>query len=144
MNIQVNGVQITLTQDQLNHIHQELNKPVKPTAEQRFLQLCEGLTIKIDKEKYPNSIFFFKGNDFFFEYNSKSGSLWCSRNRVWSFLEKEYSLNYNEIESLIKDMLEKHFNLRGVTPSVLGSVYCIRLEKHFNLRGVTPKNQPIG
>ena len=84
------------------------------SKEERFLQLIDGLTIKIDKEKYSDSIFFFKGNDYYFEIEKTD--IWCSYDQVWSVFKREYGMNYDGIQVFIKDMVERHFKMNGVTP----------------------------
>ena len=54
---------------------------------------------------------FYKDNKQYFEYSLKYDILWCSEKNVWNVFEKEYGLNYNEIEDLLKDMLKKYFNM---------------------------------
>ena len=119
MNVNVNGVSITLTEEQLKHIDAEvkkMNQPKRPTPAERFWQLCKGLTIKIDKEGYPDSVFFFKDDECQFEYDTANGHLWCRYSSIWSVFEKEYSMEYSEIQSLIKIQVEEHFKCKGVTP----------------------------
>jgi len=112
MNVNVNGVSITLTEEQLKHIDAEvkkMNEPKKPTPEERFWQLCEGLTIKNDRGKYPDVVFFFKDDEATFEYDAKNRYLWCRHSTVWSVFEKEYGMKYNDIQYLIKNQVEEHF-----------------------------------
>ena len=47
-------------------MRKKLNEP-EISKEQRFLELLNGCTIKIDKEEYPNSVFYVKGGKIFFE-----------------------------------------------------------------------------
>ena len=122
MNVNVNGVSITLTEEQLKHIDAEvkkMNQPKRPTPAERFWQLCEGLSLKIDKERYPDSVFFFKEDEYQFEYDTANGHLWCRYSSIWTVFEKEYSMKYNDIQSLIKNQVEEHFKCKGVTPRPL-------------------------
>lgn len=85
---------------------------------QRFQELMiEGVSIKIDDKKYPNSTFGFKNDIFLWEYNSKKGYLWISYTQIWSKLEGEFSLNYQELKELIKITVEEHFNCKGIIPN---------------------------
>src|SRR5574338_1170143 len=85
-----------------------INAPEKPTPEERFWQRCDGLTIKIDREKFPYSVFFFKNDELQFEYHTKNGYLWCLYSSIWSVFEKEDGMKYSEIQSLIKTQVEDH------------------------------------
>ena len=92
----------------------------KNGKEDLFLYLIEDLVIKIDKEKYPNSIFLFKNGEVWFEIykrqDEKNGNIWCSNKHYWLVFEREYGLNYTEIQELTKDMVGKHFKLKELTP----------------------------
>lgn len=137
MNITINGVSITLTSEQIQQIDAEIkkNQPAsKPTPEERFWQLCNGLEIKIDLEKYPNTIFFFKGEDLWFEYEAETGYLWCRYLYVWSVFEKEYGMNYSKIKSLIKKQVENHFKCKEVTPIRLQRTGIHPVENHFKCK----------
>lgn len=93
-----------------------INRPEK-TKEERFWELIlQTSAIKIDKEAYPDSTFGFVNNTFLWEYNSKCKVLYLSYSSICSILEKEFDLNYNEIQQLIKEQVEEHFKVKGVTP----------------------------
>ena len=49
-----------------------IEQPNKISAEERFWQLTEGLMLKTDWKNYPDSIFFFKEKDWWFEYELKT------------------------------------------------------------------------
>jgi len=53
---------------------------------------------------YPNEV---KGICLF-EQDQKNGYLWCDRDEIWSFFENNFSTNYQEIQSFIKELLEEH------------------------------------
>ena len=90
--------------------------------EDLFLHLCEGLEIREDRNRYPNSIFLMKNGEVWFEIekeqNEKNGKFWCSFEKYWSVFEKKLRLNYTEIQSFTKDMVERHFKLSGLTPNI--------------------------
>ena len=131
-----------MTKEEALHKIEELrqfieNEEKKPTKEERFLELINGCEIKIDKAKYPNSVFFFKGDKYFFEIEKQY--LWCSYVNVWSVFESEFKLGYDEIKSLIKSMVEEHFKMKGVTPISLAIKQLMKVEEHFKMKGVTPE-----
>jgi hypothetical protein len=66
-------------------------------------------------KKRPGSIFFYTlGDDgskkVWMEQDSKNGFLWCRWSDFWSFFENEMRLNYSEIQSLVKTMVEQHLS----------------------------------
>lgn len=83
------------------------------TPEERFWQLMNGCTIYTEKES-PDSIFFMKDGEVWFEL--ENSTLWCRWSRVWSVFENPpYNMNYNSIQSLIKDQVEERFKMKGIT-----------------------------
>ena len=85
------------------------------TPEQRLLQLFEGCVIHFD-EQYPESVFFMKDGEIYFELDAKNNYIWCRYNYVWQLFETEFDLNSNQIRDLIKGQVEQRFKMRGVTP----------------------------
>lgn len=82
--------------------------------------LGNELTVKIDREKYPNSVFYFKGDSCLLELE-KSGSttyLSCNYSKIWNPISEQFSLGYSEIQQLIKETVEEHFKMRDVTPTI--------------------------
>jgi hypothetical protein len=76
--------------------------------------IINGLTVKIDREKYPNSVFFFKGNKVFFEL--EKSTLWCRHNEVWLIISQAIAGDYYATKAFITNKVEEYFNLKGVTP----------------------------
>lgn len=98
---------------------QELPKVIEtnPTHEQRFLELIQGLKIRLNPD-YPNSIPFFKMDRCFIELDLKIKIIWLSSRFFWLVFEREFALNDYEIGELMKTLLQKYFKLEGFTPGV--------------------------
>ncbi len=64
-------------------------------------------TFYVDSERKPL---------FYYRQDSENGVVWVSYGRIWSVLEKDFDLNYGEIEELIKVWLGETYNLMGLTP----------------------------
>lgn len=86
------------------------------TKEFYFKELLNYLTIKEDKVKYPGYIFYFKDDQCYFQYNKKTGNFHCNFNKVWLIFEKKYHMKHGDIQIFIKNMVEEHFKLKGLTP----------------------------
>lgn len=85
---------------------------------ERFYELFFNFdSLKEDQKEYPNVIFAFKENKYYWDFNKKTGSLWLSYKFIWSKFENEYNLNYNDIQIFIKYLVEKHFNSKDATPT---------------------------
>ncbi len=139
MEIKVNDVSITLTGEQLAQIDAELKKRNNIiSAEQRFLEMWNGCIQNFDFEKNPNRIFLLKNNGIWFQQDLKNDILWCDYNKVCSVFEKEYGMKYNEIQSFIKDILERRFKLGYLTPVKFLYLTSKPLERRFKLGYLTP------
>jgi len=115
----------------------ELKKPEK-TAGQRLWELVSGTEIKFDFDKYPNTIFGFRGDKYVWELDFRNNYLWLRHSTVWSVLENEYGLNYSDVQSLVKNEMDKHFKCRGVTPTIRKGKSSQEVDKHFKCREVKP------
>ena len=79
-----------------------------------ILDKIKDLTLFIDEDgrhNYMNS----KG-EFIFEQDEKNDRLWVRYYVFWSVLEDEYSLKYDDIQDIIKGMVETAYKMRVGTP----------------------------
>lgn len=138
MQIDVNGVQITLTEEQLSKIKAQTEKK---SPEERFLELIAGIEINkpiVDFEKYPNSLFWFnKEGQMLFEYDFKNDILGCDYSPVWLVFYNEYNFNCDKTQAFIKTQVEKNFKLKGITLLIPTLWRGRMIEEHFKLKGVT-------
>ena len=68
-----------------------------------------------ETEKYRNYIFFMKEGEVVFDYNKKVGIVYISYDKIWSFLENFFELEYEEIQDITKQWVEEHYKLRVTT-----------------------------
>ena len=71
-------------------------------------------------DKYPDSIFYKKDDILLFEYNLKFGYFCYDFSKIWLVFYKKFGLNSQEMNTLIKGLVEEHLNLKGVTPMAPG------------------------
>lgn len=107
--------------------------------EDMFLEITNDFCIKSDEETYPDTLFFFVCNRNIFQYELTTGNFYCSFHFYWSIFEKEYELNYNEIQSFTKNMVEKHFKLKELIPILLKNHDFKRVEEHFKTKKLRPR-----
>lgn len=119
----------------LKEIQEIIDKP-EITPEQRLLGILNGCEVKIDKEKYPNSVFLFKNGECYFEIEKQY--LWCRYKHVWQIFENEFSMNYADIQQFIKGQVEEHFKCKGLTPLFFRPQNTESVEEHFKCMGLTP------
>jgi hypothetical protein len=74
-----------------------------------------------------------------FKQDRKNGSLWCNKNEVWKFLEKNYRDNYTAVQSLIKGWLIEADKLNVLTPICLSNPSQNLLVEADKLNVLTPR-----
>jgi hypothetical protein len=68
-----------------------------------------------ENDKYPDFIFYKKGDKIIFDYNKKNGEVYMNYNLIWSFFESYFGMNNQQIQALTKDWVEERYNLRVTT-----------------------------
>ena len=70
-------------------------------------------------KRYPESTFFYKNGDIFFELDKKTNTLYCSYENVWKKISIESPLvEYTEKQEVINIFIQRFTNLESVTPSM--------------------------
>ena len=68
--------------------------------------------IKVTQHNYPDTVQLGSVTDI------KESNLWCDHNNIWSVFELQFGMNYRQISDFIKNMVEKHLNMKDVTPTL--------------------------
>ena len=115
------------------------SKPKSP--KDFFLEIFNGATVKIDLEKYPNSIFYFSGDTFLLEIEKRDEKLiaWCNYHKIWDPISTTNAWNYSQTQEFLTVTIEDHFKLREVTADARNFLPSSKIEEHFKLREVTAK-----
>ena len=128
--IEVNGVTIELTDDQVKKILEQTKiKNTKELVKQEILEMLEkyksnvrflGENYKVSK--YPTYRFKILDENgdwlFIIDYDSKKQRFWYSYHRVWMFFNDKHSINKDDIKEVMKSILEEHLNLKEATPKI--------------------------
>ena len=69
----------------------------------------------------PDTIFFVK-DDVIQMRLHKNGNLFCKHDSLWSVFKREYDLNYDDIQKVIKDVVDEALKHDGVTPEI-GNIF---------------------
>ena len=72
-----------------------------------------------ETEKYPNYIFYRKGDKIIFYYNKENGYVYVDYNEIWLFFESYFGMEYQQIQDITKIWVEEHYKL-GVTTTAKG------------------------
>lgn len=105
--VTIEGVEIELTPDQIKKI--EASK--KPSPKQYLIDILNKLTGRV----YLYRQVWYLGDQWIFEVDYKSKILWCYHYKVWEKFY-EYSMNDDQIQQLMQDVVCKALNLEGFTP----------------------------
>ena len=128
--IEVNGVTIELTKDQVKKILEQTKiKNAKELVKQEILEMLEKYKSNVrfldenyKVSKYPTSRFDILNENgewlFDIDYDSKNPRFLYSYYRILAIFRENYSINYDDFQEVMKSILEEHLNLKGVTPSV--------------------------
>ena len=128
--IEVNGVTIELTDDQVNKILEQAKiKDTKELVKQEILEMLEKYKSNVrfldencNVSKYPTSRFeiFNENGEWLFDidYDSKNPRFLYSYYIILAIFRENYSINYDDFQEVMKSILEEHLNLRGVTPKI--------------------------
>ena len=114
-------------------------KESKQEYEKLFLSLShlDELEIKFDFIKYKKHIFYFYNETELFDQDKKSRYFYINYDEIWSFFEKNFGLKYNDIQSITKELVERHFKLKDITTNIKNIVYQFQVERHFKLKDIT-------
>src|SRR5690606_38115994 len=108
---------------------------LKGGAEHVFFSAIKDATVKEDRDKFPESIFLFKGDRVIMEIKGFK-QIWCSYSLLWSKIEPHFGGVYSDIQQFIKSMVEEHFKLKDVAPRIRFSNNYYWVEEHFKLKDV--------
>ena len=89
---------------------------------------------QFEPEVYPGYTFFMKDGEVVFDYNKKNGIVYISYDKIWSFLESFFGLEYREIQSLTKEWVEEHCKLEVKTTNNWLPKNIIPVVEHYKLK----------
>lgn len=95
------------------------------------MNIFEGLHIKLDLKRYPNSVFFFKGDRICMEYHWRIGYFACREEGFWNVLETENRWNHGEVQAFINEQVKKHFKVKSIMVWCTVAEGPMMIEKHF-------------
>lgn len=81
--------------------------------------------------KYPESYFLIKENNIIVRFDKKH--TWVRKTDLWSILQDEFLLEYEDVQAVMKLLLEKHFKSKVRKPHILYSHNAFMYEQHFHM-----------
>ena len=126
-----------------------------------FLNLFNDLESVQSEERENWILYRYKKGHNLMNCNRKNNYVYINYDEIWSVLEDNFGLNYDETQKLTQrwldevynlrgdtpvdyylhpdDLLDEVYNLRGDTPINYNTVLDLQLDEVYNLRGVTPE-----
>ncbi len=107
---------LTALENEAKELRSIINAPEKISAAQWLLNfLSEPFEVKLTE----GCITYYRNNQWIFQQDLKNKILWCYYYKVWEIFEKEYSMNYQAIQELHKNQVNKALGCESLTPSSL-------------------------
>ena len=98
----------------------------------------DGCVIKTTDE-YPNSYLFTQGDRYVMEQDQKNDHLWVRWDGLWSIFSNDFCLEYEDIQAIIKFMVEQHLRSKVGTPKPLLKEVPEQVEQHLRSKVETPR-----
>ena len=127
------GLSLTLDDNQKKELLEQLTnaKDVKELIKQEILDMLEQNKSNVSflnsdgkETKYPTSRFEILNNEgmwlFDIDYNSENKHFCYSYYKIYEVFSIKYSINYDDLQEVMKDILEEYLNLKDVTPYYMG------------------------
>jgi hypothetical protein len=106
----------------------------QPTAEELLLLIFRQCTAK-NTEGY---ITWYIDNQWIFQQDLKSEYLWCYYYKVWEVFEKDYGLNYQQIQDLQRSVVGVAAGCKGFTPLAVAFQFIKEVGVAAGCKGFTP------
>jgi hypothetical protein len=92
-----------------------VDKPQLVRVVIQYLNMKFGnLTPKTSSE-FPDSVFYVDSdNEIMMEYDEKNEFVWVHYDHIWLKIRSLFSLEYDDIQSIMKVWLERDYNLRKI------------------------------
>ncbi|MFM2393097.1 MAG: hypothetical protein RLZZ546_1079 [Bacteroidota bacterium] len=121
-----------------------LNKPLEGNEGEIISLIKYWLTdlyaVKLDK--YPNSIFYFKGDKYVLEQKNDSVYIYVKWKDFWEVLETKYLMKGVDIQIILKFMIEEAFKQHVKTPACFSNKTSDKIEEAFKQHVKTPRPRP--
>ena len=111
-----------------------------------FREITDGLNIiKCDVYNNDGSEFIYhnKDGEWIFYQDVKNGEFWANYKRYWEILEREFHLEYEEIQALTKFLVEEALKREVTTPNAWDKFGKMIVEEALNRELATPYTNDI-
>ncbi len=95
--------------------------------------------VRYETDRCPDFVSFMKDGKFIFMYDKKDGFVYISYDKIWSFLESFFGLEYSEIQTLTKEWVEELFKMEVTTTQEFRNSGKDLVEELFKMEVTTTK-----
>jgi len=104
----------------MKNYYNYINESKEYEYEKIFLELAhlDELEIIFDFIKYEKNIYYFYNELSLFNlYKNlyKNSYFYINYSDIWKFFESKFRLNYDDIQLITKNLIERHFKLKDIT-----------------------------
>ena len=86
---------------------------------------------RYETKKYSDYIFHIKDGNCILEYNKKSGYVYVSYGEIWSFFERMFGMDYQQIQDLTKVWVEEQYKKDVTTAATDKSDVTLTVEEQY-------------
>ena len=108
-----------------------------------FRKITDGMGI-INCDVYNKDglefIYYNREREWIFYQDAKNGEFWAHYKRYWSILEREFRLEYEEIQALTKLLVEEALNREVATSTFIKGFTSLRVEEALKREVTTPNS----
>jgi len=105
-----------------------------------FRKITDGMGI-INCDVYNKDgleFIYYKDGEWIFYQDVKNGEFWAHYKRYWEILEREFHLEYEEIQALTKFLVEEALKREVTTPTFLSTLFDSSVEEALKREVTTP------
>ncbi len=118
----------------------EFNEKEKEIIE--FINFILSDLIPFKYELYQESMFYMNSEGkWLLEQDNKNDMLWVRYDDFWGVLDKKYLIEYDDIQYLLKYMIEQAFKEKVSTPLIINNKTLPTIEQAFKEKVSTPRGR---
>lgn len=115
----------------------EQKEPEKPSAKEWLLDYLSKGFDKVELGK--GRIVYHRNGQWIFDLRLSNKILWCYYYEVWERFYKEYGMDCDSVQQLMKDTVLEPLNCKGFTPRPIGNTITVVVLEPLNCKGFTPR-----
>jgi hypothetical protein len=112
-------------------------KYLRMKPEERYVYDIVTNLVEYYHPSYLHKKYYKHNDELLFDYNLENGYFGCHYRKFWSILENDFSMNYQQVQSFVKLMVEEHIIKKDVTTLLNKLLSAEGVEEHIIKKDVT-------